>query len=248
MDGGMLGQVRPPQNIFKQSVKKVAELGFHLPFNDGRIYVYAKAAETLVKGELVQAPEVHETYDRSLAIAVAGVAIDRQLSLTILNGHDAFAVNAYEGGWLLVDHHTEEGLMRRIKSNGVFASTANAAVVFKFRDTLDEAVEVSTHEAKILVNPYNLVIPSVATSGLTTNTGRVLGVPVCDVTANYYFWLLARGMGPGVGYSTAIEPGTSLTANAKVLTKAAAGDPIVAVAATYCHSDDQSLMVFYKCE
>lgn len=244
----MLGQVRPPQNIFKQSVKKVVELGFHLPFNDGRIYVYAKAAETLVKGELVQAPAVDETYDRSLAIAVAGVAIDRQLSLTILNGHGAFAVNAYEDGWLLVDHHTEEGLMRKIKSNGVFASTADAAVVFKFRDTLDEAVGTATHEAKIVVNPFNLVIPNVATSGRTTNTGRVLGVPVCDVTANYYFWLLVKGMGPGVGYGTEIHIGQALTANAKVLTVAAAGDPIVGVAASYCSTDSQSLMVFYKCE
>ena len=248
MDGGMLGQVRPPQNIFVQSVRKVIDLGFHLPFNDGRVYVYSKAAETLVKGELVQAPTVSEDYDRSLAVAVAGVAIDRQLAVTLLNAHDAFVANAYEDGWLLVDTHTEEGLMRKIKSNNAFLSTADATVIFKFRDALGEAVAVSTHEVKILVNPYNLVIPNVADSGRSSNTGRTLGVPVCDVTANYYFWLLVRGMGPGVGYGTAIVPGTSLTGNAKVMVVAAAGDPIVGVAASYCHTDSQSLMVFYKCE
>lgn len=243
MDEGTLGQVRVPQGIFDQSVQRKADLGFKLPFRDGRVYVYSRAGEGLTMGQLAQAPAIAATLDRDLVIAVAGKAIDRQLALTILDAHSEFDANAYESGFVLIEEGTEQGLMRKIKSNDAFASTEDATVIFKFKDALKEAVAISGHYAKILACPYNGVLANVG-------TGKLVGVTPIDVTTDYYFWLLISGLGPAKNANGAeIAVGILLTDNG-VGVKYVAGhnDTIVGESATYCASNTLSLMVYYKIE
>ena len=245
----MLGQVRPSQGIYKQSISKVIEVGFKMRFNDGRVFAYCKdGGAGLTMGQLVQAPAVDTSNDVALAVIAAAVGTDKQLSITIPTGHASFVANAYEGGWLLVDYHTEQGLARKIKSHGAFTTGAAATVVFKFRDELGVAVGTSTHTVKIIANPYNLVVVNAIVTGLGSNTGRVLGVNLIDITASYYFWLLTRGIGPGINDDGAIiVPGTDLTAEGPdVQIMTAFGDPLVGTAASYCADNSKSLLVDYK--
>jgi len=249
MDGGMLAQVRSPQGIYKQSISKEAEIGFKMAFNDGRVFAYCRdGGAGLTMGELVQAPAVDTTNDIGIAVIAAAKATDKQLSVTILSAHGTFAANAYAGGWLLIDYHTEQGLARKIKSHGAFTTGADATVVFKFRDELGVAVAVATHTVKLLANPYNLVVVNATITGLGSNTGRTLGVNLIDITANYYFWLLTRGIGPGKNDDgAAIEEGTDLTAEGTdVQIMTAFGDPLVGTAASYCADNSKSLLVDYK--
>lgn len=248
MDGGMLGQVRPPQSIFKASVQKQGELGFHLPFNDGRMYVYSRdGGSGLTMGQLVQSEAVETSNDIGLAIQTAGKAIDAFLILTIPSGHASFVANKYEGGFVLIDHHTEEGLMRKIRSNPAFATGTAANIKFKFKDPLYEAVATSTHTAKLLANPYNRVKTNLIVTGMGSNTGRCAGVAPIDVTADYYFWLQVRGLGPGVSDAgAAYKAGTALTAEgAKVQIMSAYGDPVIGHMASHGASEDKSVMVMY---
>jgi len=249
MDGGMLGQVRSPQGIYSQSVSKQAEVGFKMPFNDGRVFVYCKdGGAGLTMGQLVQAPEVDTTNDVGIAVIAAAKATDKQLSVTILSAHGNFVANAYAGGWLLIDYHTEQGLARKIKSHGAFTTGADATVVFKFRDELGVAVATATHTVKILANPYSLVVVNATVTGLGSTTGRTLGVNLIDITASYYFWLLTRGIGPGKNDGGAvIKPGTDLTAEGTdVQIMSAYGDPLIGTAASYCADNSKSLLVDYK--
>ena len=244
----MLAQVRPPQSIFKAQAQKVIEIGFKLPFNDGRIYVYSKCGgdTALVMGQLQQAPAVNQSYDHNLAIPTAGVTDDKELQVTIAALHPTFAANAYEGGWLLIDSGAAEGLVRRIKShNSHTLNTANT-VTFKFRDKLDEAI-AKTNTVKILANPYNGIIVNATVTGGASNTGRTLGVAPIDVTEAYYFWLLVKGIGPGISDAGAIYlPGCAMTAEgAKVQEKSAAKDPLIGHAASYCPQVDESMLVDY---
>ena len=245
----MLGQVRSPQGIYSQSVSKQAEVGFKMPFNDGRVFVYCKdGGAGLTMGQLVQAPEVDTTNDVGIAVIAAAKATDKQLSVTILSAHGNFVANAYAGGWLLIDYHTEQGLARKIKSHGAFTTGADATVVFKFRDELGVAVATATHTVKILANPYSLVVVNATVTGLGSTTGRTLGVNLIDITASYYFWLLTRGIGPGKNDDGAvIKPGTDLTAAGTcVEIMTAYGDPLIGTAASYCADNSKSLLVDYK--
>lgn len=247
----MLGQVRPPQSIFKASAQKLSEIGFKVPFNDGRVYVYSKCGPDtdLVMGQLQQAPAVDVTNDIALVIPHQGEVLDKELQVTIPTGHATFAANAYEGGWLLIDSGTAEGLTRMIKSNTAFTTGASATVTFKFRDQLDEVVAVS-NTVKILANPYNGIIVNAIVTGMGSNTGRVLGVVPIDVTKAYYFWLLVRGIGPGISDAgAAYKAGTLLTAEGpKVQIMTAFGDPVIGHAASHVASGDTSFLVYYTCE
>lgn len=241
----MLGQVRPPQSIFKAQAQKAGEIGFKVPFNDGRIYVYSRANNNndLVMGQLQQAPVVDQTNDHNLVIPTQGEVLDRELQVTIPDAHAAFAANAYEGGWLLIDSGAAEGLVRRIKSHDIFTSAAAATVTFKFRDQLDEVVAVS-NTVKILANPFNLVKVNVNVTGGGSNTGRVLGVAPIDVTKHYYFWLLVKGIGPAINKDSELYPGDALcAAGTDVDLMTVYGDPLVGYAASYCPANDESLLV-----
>jgi hypothetical protein len=249
MDGGMLGQVRPPQSIFKAQAQKVVEIGFKIPFNDGRIYVYSRANgdDDLVMGQLQQTPIVDATHDDcNLVIPTQGEVLDKELQVTLPTGHPTLAANALEGGWLLIDSGAAEGLVRRIKSHNAFTTGTAATVTFKFRDALDEVVAVS-NTVKIIANPYNLVKINVNVTGGASNTGRVLGVAPIDVTKAYYFWLLVKGIGPGLNTnSTQLSPGDALCAAAAgVDIMTVCGDPLIGHAASYCAASDESLLVDY---
>ena len=244
----MLGQVRPPQSIFKAQALKVAEVGFRVPFNDGRIYVYSKCgADTdLIMGQLQQAPAVDESNDVNLAIPIAGVTDDKELQVTIPTGHATFAANAYEGGWLLIDSGAAEGMVRRIKSHNLFTTGAAATVTFKFRDKLDETVAI-TNTVKLIANPFNEIIVNASVTGGASNTGRTLGVAPIDVTKAYYFWLLVNGIGPAINKDSEIHVGIALcAAGTDVDVMTAHTDALIGNAASYCAASDESLLVDYK--
>ena len=244
----MLGQVRPPQSIFKAQAQKAAEIGFRIPFNDGRIYVYSKCGgdTDLIMGQLQQAPAVEESNDVGLAIPTEGVTDDKELQVTIPTGHDSFDANAYEGGWLLIDSGTAEGMARRIKSHNAFATGAAATVTFKFRDKLDETVAI-TNTVKLIANPYNGIIVNASVTGAASNTGRPLGVAPIDVTKAYYFWLLVRGIGPAINKDTEIHVGSALcAAGPDVDLMTAYVDTLIGNAASHCAGSDTSLLVDYK--
>jgi len=251
MDEGMLGQVRPPQGIFKASVQKQADLGLKIPFKDGRVYVYCKAGEGLTVGQQLQAPIVDTTNDKDLAIQTAGKADDAFLKLTIPSAHASFAANAYEGGWLLIETGTEKGLMRKIKSNTAFTTGADATVTFKLKDKLDVAVAVSGHYASIVACPYCGVMINNATDGITSTDGKPIGAAVVDVTTAYYFWAIVHGMGPAImENSAAITTGEALTCDGPAVVKRepTAGFPLVGHAASYGANSTDCIMVFYCIE
>lgn len=248
LDALIQGNIRPPQGIFDQSPQQKADLGHQLPFADGRVYKYAKAGEGLTMGQLVQAPIIHTTYDHDLVVAVAGKAIDRQLAVTMPDAKAAFAANAYEGGFLLIEEGTEQGLMRKIKSHDAFTSAAAATVIFKFKDLLKEAIAISGHFVAIVKSPYYGAMINNATDGITSTDGRCIGVAPIDVTSTYYFWLQVRGLGPGLMENSAIiTVGEALTCDGPAVVKreATAGFPLVGHAASYGAQGTTSIMVYY---
>ena len=248
MDGGMVGQVRPPQSRFKAQAQKAAEIGIRIPFNDGRIYVYTKCGgdTDLVMGQLQQAPAVDESNVVNLAIPTAGVTDDKELEVTIPTGHASFAANAYEGGWLLIDSAAAEGLVRRIKAHDAFTTGTAATVTFKFRDKLDEAV-ADTNTVKLIANPFNGIIVNASVTGGASNTGRTLGVAPIDVTKAYYCWVLVNGIGPAINKDSEIHVGIALcAAGTDVDVMTAYTDALIGNAASYCAASDESLLVDYK--
>jgi len=214
LDALIQGNIRPPQGLFEHSVQQNADLGYQLPFADGRVYKYAKAGAGITVGHLVQAPVVDATNDNSMAIQTAVKADDREIKLTVPTGHASFAVDAYAGGYIIIEAGTEIGLCRKIKGNTVFTTGAAATVTFKLRDKVGVAVAISGHTVGIIANPYNGVITN-------AGTGKILGGAPVDVTSAYYFWLQVRGVGPAVATAASIAVTEYVMANGAYVLKRA---------------------------
>jgi len=251
LDALIQGNIRPPQGLFEQSIQQKADLGHQLPFADGRVYKYAKAGSgNLVAGQLVQAPTVDKADDNYNLVQTEGKAIDRELKVTIPAAHDSFAVNAYEGGFLIVESGTGLGTARMIKAHGAFTTGTAATVTFKFKDALGLAVPI-TARVNIIACPYNGVIDNVAIATVANFTGRLVGAVPIIVTAAYYFWLQVRGIGPGLrSGTTTLDPGTMLTCNGiYVLTSVAtAGCPVIGHAASHGLDSAAHVLVYYTIE
>lgn len=251
LDALIQGNIRPPQGLFQQSVQQKADLGYQLPFADGRVYKYAKAGSgALVAGQLVQAPTVDKAEDNDIHVQTAGKAIDRELKVTIAAAHGSFVANAYESGFLIIESGDGLGTARKIKSNDAFTNGADATITFKFKDALGLAV-ATTDRVSIIACPYRGVIDNVAVATVASFTGRLVGAAPIIVTGAYYFWLQVRGIGPGLrSGNTTLNPGTMLTCNGiYVLTSVAtAGCPVIGHAASHGLNVADHVLVYYTIE
>jgi len=217
------------QGIYETSASQKTELGRFLEFEDGRLFRYCKNGGTkLERALLVQSKVIDDTSSVDLVLAAAVVAGDKTISLTIPSAHATFAANAYQDGYVLIETTStpaDEGQLRKIKSHPAFTTGSDATVVFTVYDAFEAAVAISGSYARIQYNPYFEVV-------VGATTAAVVGVPLIDVPASYYFWVQVRGVGPLVNdnnSSIAIEDAVMHSTAGEVRTHTA-GSPIVGTA------------------
>lgn len=180
-------------------------LGSMLQMTDGRTFVYCKNGGTaLVPGKLIQSAVYTTVADfEDMAIATHAVG-DTTLTITA-GGTDAVTANQFAGGRVVVGAGAGElGHQYFIKSNTAAAAAATFTVTLDeaggLRDTISAASTVNLYQS-----PWNGTV-------LDAATGILIGVPVCDVPASYYFWAQTRGL-VGVVSGGAITIATPLLAN-----------------------------------
>ncbi len=163
------------------------QLGDTLLYGD-RWFRWSKAGDTaLAPGKLcIAAAPVSTHVDMLLSAAVA--AGGRVLTPT-LGATNAMTANQYKYGYLVINKATGFGAAYKIKSHP--AAAASATCEFTLYDDLEKAVDTTT-EVSVRKNKYDSVI--VLPTGAITNV--LLGVPLLDVTAAYYFWLQVKGPAP----------------------------------------------------
>lgn len=161
----------------------------------GRTFRYVKAGgTTLVVGKLQQSP-VEDTNFKGMAVAVATVVGDRQVSVT-LGGTATTAANQFEGAVLVVESGTGIGQIFTVRSNDVQATTTGTCVFY-----LEEAFVTATPTSATVTvypNPYNGVIVSP-----TTSTGIATGGAVHAITNAKFGWVQVGGIGACLGDATA---------------------------------------------
>lgn len=152
--------------------------------SNGDIYRLAKAGATaLAAGKLGVAAALNAAHiDEAITAAVA--IGTKQLTLTITAG-SAIAENQLVGGWFGINDGTGEGQIKRIIGNSALA-VAGTEIVVTLAQGLDEALD-ATSNYTLIYNPYEAVIE-------TTTLAKPVGVPLVDVTAEYYYWAKSRGI------------------------------------------------------
>lgn len=199
-----------PKEVITPTSGKRADLGTRGYTMDGRVFHYARANTTkLNKGKVCQSRAVtapSEGWDLSSgqywsteslvthgSTAYAAGSTNVYLSATCDSALDVTA-DFFADGWLFVGGATTEaGQLVKIASNTTGSSSGTDDVVnvqFAPGHTFSEVVDTGS-DVWMKHNEYDLV--EIATS---PNTGMLVGVPCCDVTLSYYFWLQTWGPCP----------------------------------------------------
>jgi hypothetical protein len=180
-----------PQKLYDQSATQLAPLGSRLILSDGREFVYAQNGNaTGVAGNLYQHPTLDATggaITNHLNCAVAAASIgDKTITVTL--GATAVTENYYAEGYLHVVDGTGEGVSYKIKGHPA-AESAATVVVTLFDPVIEALVASGTSEVSLIPNPFKAAVihPS-------PPTGRLIGVMVRDMTANYYGWFQTKGL------------------------------------------------------
>lgn len=147
-----------------------------------RVFRYAKLGATAqTEGKLLQMPVPEANHGNRVldARAIGATAINITPVTTNITK------DQYAGGYFHVNDVDGEGQMSRVKSHP--AITAAAAGLITLYDPLVKATTANS-EGSLTASPFSALIihPS-------PPTARVMGVPIKDIAANEFFWLLVGG-------------------------------------------------------
>ena len=222
-------------------------LGTIMKLPDGREFIYSRAgAVNLDIGKVMQQAVVTSGHDVDLAVAAA--AAIGATTVTITNSTTAITENMYAEGTLFVNDGPGQGQTCKIKSHPA-ESTGSGSCVITLED--EDALTIAlTTASKVGLRKHQCDGVVVAP---TTFTGVVVGVTVCDVTAEYYCWLLRKGLQAVLGNGTLVL-GKAVTRSETTpgavdvyplnSVDASGQQPMIGTVATVGGSTDYSLVLF----
>ncbi len=172
-------------------------LGQEMKLPDGRTFRHAKAQTSAAQtaGYLMMAGSVIPDHGCGTADQMAGTvtAIGATSLVVKPGGSTAIAAEYYDDGEMVIRDGTGAGMHYKVKTNNSAATGASCTVSLEPTDGLIIALD-ATSRITLRRNPYSDFLVKTAD---TVYTGPILGVPTVAVSAGFYCWLQAKGLGPG---------------------------------------------------
>ena len=188
--------VIPKQSIYEESSVARHSLGDCCALPGARIFTYCKnGAVALIDGAVVQAAVPVANH---LNRTVAETAAVGSTKVKVNFGASAAAANYYAEGWLHFNEAAPEGTYYKVKSH--LAIAGSDAVYINLYDPLWKVATITTSYATLTKAKEDsvIVMPNAAL------TAPVVGVPIIDVTASYYFWAQTYGPCAVLGRGTLV--------------------------------------------
>lgn len=222
----VMGGIPIPQGIYQQSLTKKCELGRLLPFLDGRCFRYCHkaAGSSITKGHMAAAAELNDSTDKKtqtgMDIAKSGATVGAKVIKVLLEA--SVAANLFDDGLLTIEDSTGAGYCYRIKSNKAGGSAVATPCELTLYDPI-LAVLSATTVLSLTVNKWQDVVVAPVDEKST-----YVGVPLIDITEEYYFWAQTRGYaavmaddanGPKGGEAVSLgatTPGSCITAEGTI--------------------------------
>ena len=176
------------QGIYEQSATKKTDLGRFIDFQDGRRFRYCLCDGGPTRGTVCAAAAINGDADKVTQSGMSTQAAGETVIEVLLS--DSVAAHLFDDGFLTIEADASgdsEGYIYRIKKN----KAGGASVAAPCELTLYDKLQVALTSASILsltVNRYQDVIVAP-----TSAAASAIGVPLIDVTDDYYFWAQTRG-------------------------------------------------------
>jgi hypothetical protein len=176
--------------LFTASATQQHALGRRCELADGRKFRYCKnGAVALTSGLMVQAKPPVDELSNEIQTGYTTSIGDTIIRVLLTTGNGVIE-NSLAGGTLIVQDGDGEANAYTIKGNKWI--TSDTVLEIELYDAIRVAT-AATSELTIIQNIYKDVIVTP-----TTITAVTIGVPNCDVAANYYFWAQTAGLCPMV--------------------------------------------------
>ena len=185
ISGGMFVNSAP--NVYAENEDQLALIGSKLRMVDGKEFHYCKAgAAGIGIAKMAQAEAV--TSDWTEEVQTDYGFLEGATSGIVLITGTAPTANEWAEGWLLVNKGTGIGQMYRIKTN-----TSHATLpIISLYDAVVTAFPAAS-EVSIIKSNFMSTIVVDKSAGLTAHA---IGVPLIDITADYYYWSQTKGPAP----------------------------------------------------
>jgi len=206
-------------------------------FEDGRVFRLCKNGSAALKAGILVQAIVQGTADDSINVADDAAVGDVEVVVdAVTNGEHA--IHTLRGGYLVCCVTAGEiGTFYKIKDNTAMTNGNEATITLY--DPLTVALVGDTSNVSICVNPYSGVI-------IDANTSQLVGVPLIAVTADYYFWALEEGYGPGTDSGSAFAAGDYLAhTGGDLVTASAAAENAVAIAVTAGAANEAGIVKYF---
>lgn len=157
---------------------------------DGRVYKYGHAAAEIKSGYGAFNAGTH--YGDYVVMPTAGAAIgDSRITVTIDSsagyaGDGALAKDELAGGYIVLDHNTEDSQTRLILGNTAVASSGGTSILDLESPIALAALTVASG-SEITLNPYAHL------SSASNSYASVMGVPAVTAQATYNAWIQTWG-------------------------------------------------------
>ena len=190
--GILLGDItEPTQSIVEESSTQHYHLNTSLVYSDGRKFRYSKNGGTALSKALMTTSEALYGYVLEETQSTYGTSAeigDHEIDIDVTTG-GSYTENEFADGWLIVGTGTGIGDIYKILANKINGSDDTLMRVLLERPirTAWAANTVIT----LVKNPRRDVdvMP-------TTAEGTPAGIPLIDVTIDYYCWLQTGGYAP----------------------------------------------------
>lgn len=186
------GGIPIQQGMYEQSSTKKAELGRLLPLLDGRCFRYCQCNDSagITRGHMCSASlvvaEANTVIQTGMTNAISGASIGAKVIKVLLEADTT--ANLYEDGLLTIEKSTGLGYCYRIRLNKAGGLPVADPCELTLYDPLLVALGETTY-LTLTMNKHKDVI--VTPSGSVASAA--IGVPLIDITAEYYFWAQTKG-------------------------------------------------------
>lgn len=191
-------------------------IGFKYETDDGEIFRYAYAGGSNISRGKLQVCPAPKTNHHNCAWSSGGALGANTVTITL--GATAAVANEYANGWLVVNDATGEGTRYRISSHP--AAESAATLQLTLAEVVRETALVSGSEMTLVHNPWNGVVEA------AVEERQPAGVPLVNVTANNYCWLMTRG-------TTAVLQGDATNLGEELVAHASTAGAVDAASTTY---------------
>jgi len=200
-------------NVYQSEVVPSHKCGFKVAGDNGSEFVYGKAGELQVVGEVCQGPVIGT--DHNALVVVSGTKGAYEMVVTLATA--AVTKNQYQGG--IVSINVTPGLSETytIESHPAQTSTTGN-VTLTLAEPLRTTLSTSSRVA-LKKNPFNGII----SAPVTTLTSAIVGVAIYPVPSGEYGWWQTKGLCSALSDNSSIILGSAVEASLTVASALALG-------------------------